>query len=217
CYPHDPNPGQKCCDMEIFLFPAGTDSVSTVTMVSVQRGGFVTIPCYYKDRHKTKVKYWCKWSPCTPIVRTDSPQEGKVSIRDDPDQRVFTVTINNLTSGDSGTYSCGVKISEHSDAQASLSLSVTDGKIVQCRYRNHYDKGKWCKIGGSCVSMTSESLDLRSVLIRNDRVNKVFSVTMRGLERKDTGWYWCDAGGLQIPVHITVSQTTTTTTSTEGK
>uniref|UniRef100_A0A3B3QWT8 Immunoglobulin domain-containing protein n=1 Tax=Paramormyrops kingsleyae TaxID=1676925 RepID=A0A3B3QWT8_9TELE len=95
----------------------------------ISGGGSVTIPCFYNDRYKTNVKYWCKWSSCPPILCTDSPQEGKVSIRDDPDQRVFAVTINNLTAGDSDYYSCGVRISGRSDARASLHLSVIDGKM----------------------------------------------------------------------------------------
>ncbi|XP_072566572.1 CMRF35-like molecule 8 isoform X2 [Paramormyrops kingsleyae] len=119
--------------MLLFLLIAGltgADSVSTVSRVSAWRGGSVTIPCFYGDRYKTHVKYWCRGDyrdACTPIVHSDSPQEGKVSIRDDPDQRVFTLTINNLTAGDSGYYSCGVKISVDSDAGASLYLSVTNG------------------------------------------------------------------------------------------
>nr|XP_023659791.1 transmembrane domain-containing protein TMIGD3-like isoform X2 [Paramormyrops kingsleyae] len=225
--------------MLLFLLIAGltgADSVSTVSRVSAWRGGSVTIPCFYGDRYKTHVKYWCRGDyrdACTPIVHSDSPQEGKVSIRDDPDQRVFTLTINNLTAGDSGYYSCGVKISVDSDAGASLYLSVTNGSpelsvdkqevtgvegdsvSVQCRYRNSDSLKLWCKIRGSCTSERSGSLDGRPVLIRDDTVNRVFSVTMRALERKDTGWYWCAAGYHQIPVHITVSQTTTTTTSTE--
>nr|XP_023657800.1 polymeric immunoglobulin receptor-like [Paramormyrops kingsleyae]XP_023657801.1 polymeric immunoglobulin receptor-like [Paramormyrops kingsleyae] len=223
--------------MLLFLLIAGltgADSVSTVREVSVQSGGSVTIPCFYNDRYKTNVKYWCKWSSCPPILCTDSPQEGKVSIRDDPDQRVFAVTINNLTAGDSDYYSCGVRISGRSDARASLHLSVIDGSpglsvdkqevtgvegdsvSVQCHYTDDYGQRMWCKMGGSCVSVRSGSLDQRPVLIRDDTVNKVFSVTVRGLETKDTGWYWCAAGDQQIPVHITVSQTTTTTTSTEA-
>ncbi|XP_048868440.1 polymeric immunoglobulin receptor-like isoform X2 [Brienomyrus brachyistius] len=203
-----------------------TDGVSTVKWVRVQRGGSVTIPCFYEDRYKTHVKYWCRgreWSSCTPIVHTDSPQEGKVSVRDDPDQRVFTVTINNLTDGDSDIYWCRVEISEASDLGDQVSLSVTvgsqrlsvdkqevagvegDSVSVQCRYGNSDSLKLWCKIGGSCAPERSVSLDGRPVLIRDDRVNRVFSVTMRRLERKDTGWYWCDAGGLQIPVHITVN------------
>uniref|UniRef100_A0A3B3SCZ8 Ig-like domain-containing protein n=1 Tax=Paramormyrops kingsleyae TaxID=1676925 RepID=A0A3B3SCZ8_9TELE len=213
--------------------PAG---VSTVNTVTVQSGGSVTIPCFYSDRYETRVKYWCKGyyrDSCSPIVHSDSPQEGNVSIRDDPDQRVFTLTINNLTAGDSDIYSCGVEISGGSDVGASLYLSVTEGSLwlsvdkqevtgvegdnvsVQCRYIRNYGLKLWCKIGGSCASQRSVSLDGRPVLIRDDRVNKVFSVTMWGLERKDTGWYWCANRDHQIPVHITVSQTTTARTSTE--
>uniref|UniRef100_A0A3B3SLE0 Ig-like domain-containing protein n=1 Tax=Paramormyrops kingsleyae TaxID=1676925 RepID=A0A3B3SLE0_9TELE len=113
----------------IYLFTTG---VSTVTGVTVQRGGSVTIPCVYSDRYKTHVKYWCRGRelrPCFPIVHSDSPQEGNVSIRDDPDQRVFTVTINSLTAGDSGYYWCGVKISGGTDVGDQVYLSVTEGKM----------------------------------------------------------------------------------------
>ncbi|XP_048868298.1 polymeric immunoglobulin receptor-like isoform X12 [Brienomyrus brachyistius] len=155
---------------------------------------------------------------------TDFPQEGKVSVRDDPDQRIFTVTINNLTAEDSDRYWCGVKRSGASDVGDRVNLSVTDGPpglsvdkqevmrveggsvSVQCRYGNNNKPKTWCKIGGSCASEKSGGLDGRPVLIRDDTENKVFSVTMSGLERKDTGWYWCAAGNLQIPVHITVKQ-----------
>ncbi|XP_072566537.1 polymeric immunoglobulin receptor-like isoform X2 [Paramormyrops kingsleyae] len=209
------------------VFLSVTDGVSTVKWMRVQRRGSVTIPCFYDDRYKTNVKYWCRgreWRSCTPIVHSDSPQEGKVSVRDDPDQRVFTVTINNFTDGDSGYYWCCVKINGASDPGDQVSLSVTDASSrlsvdkqevtgvegdsvsVQCRYGYSVNKKLWCKIGGSCVSERSGSWDLdgRPVLIRDDTVNRVFIVKIRALERKDTGWYWCDAGGLQIPVHITV-------------
>ncbi|XP_048868495.1 uncharacterized protein LOC125740829 isoform X2 [Brienomyrus brachyistius] len=155
-----------------------------------------------------------------------------MSTKDDPDQRVFTVTISNLTAEDSDDYWCGVKISGDTDVGDEVYLSVTndspelsvdkqevtgvegDSVTVQCRYTYDYGQKLWCKFGGFCVSERSVSLDGRPVQIRDDRVNRVFSVTV-GLERKDNGWYWCANGIQQIPVHITVSQTTTTTTSTE--
>ncbi|XP_048866786.1 polymeric immunoglobulin receptor-like isoform X3 [Brienomyrus brachyistius] len=141
--------------------------------------------------------------------------------------------MNNLTTGDSGYYWCSVEISRGSAVGTRVYLSVTEGSprlsvdkqevtgvegdsvTVQCRYTYDYGQRLWCKAGGSCAAVNSGSLDGRPVLIRDDRVNGVFSVTMRGLERKDTGWYWCTADIWQIPVHITVSQRTTTTTSTE--
>uniref|UniRef100_A0A3B3QGP3 Ig-like domain-containing protein n=1 Tax=Paramormyrops kingsleyae TaxID=1676925 RepID=A0A3B3QGP3_9TELE len=109
------------------------DSVSSVGWVSVQRGGSVTIPCFYEDRYKTHVKYWCRgshWSSCTPIVRSDSPQKkDEVSIRDNPKKQVFTVTMNNLAAGDSGYYWCSVEISGGSPVGTWVYLSVTEGKM----------------------------------------------------------------------------------------
>ncbi|XP_048868438.1 CMRF35-like molecule 1 [Brienomyrus brachyistius] len=235
--------GYYSCGVKIFgdvdvgdqVYLSVTEVVFTVKWVHVQRGRSVTIPCFYGDRYNTHVKYWCrgnKRNSCAPIEHTDSPQE-MISIREDPDQRVFTVTINNLTVVDSGHYWCRVEISEASDPGDEVFLSVTEGSpelsvdkqevtgvegdtvSVQCRYGNSDSLKLWCKIWGSCSSERSVSLDGRPVLIRDDRVNRVFSVTMMELERNDTGWYWCAAGYHQIPVHITVSQTTTTTTSTD--
>ncbi|XP_072567731.1 polymeric immunoglobulin receptor-like [Paramormyrops kingsleyae] len=207
----------------------GADSVSSVGRVSVQRGGSVTIPCSYEDSYKTHVKYWCRWDyrdSCTPIVHSDSPNfSDEVSIRDDPDRQVFIMTINNLTDGGYGYYWCGVEISGGSAVGTWIFLSVPEGSTwlsvdkqevtgvegdsvsVQCRYEYYYRELSWCRMGGSCIRRSS-GLDGRPVLIIDDTVNKVFSVTMTGLERKDTGWYWCDDGNLKIPVHVTVTTST---------
>uniref|UniRef100_A0A3B3Q8P8 Ig-like domain-containing protein n=1 Tax=Paramormyrops kingsleyae TaxID=1676925 RepID=A0A3B3Q8P8_9TELE len=115
----------------LVVFPTGADSVSSVGEVS--RGGSVTIPCSYDNIYQQHEKYWCRgsdWSSCTTIVRTDSPQKkDEVSIRDDPDQRVFIVTMNNLKTGNSGYYWCGVEISRGSAVGTRVSLSVTEGKM----------------------------------------------------------------------------------------
>ena len=45
------------------------------------------------------------------IVKTRSSEEsrnGRVSIRDHPDNLTFTVTLEKLTQEDAGTYMCGV-------------------------------------------------------------------------------------------------------------
>ncbi|XP_036374260.1 polymeric immunoglobulin receptor-like [Megalops cyprinoides] len=214
----------------------GADSVSTVSRVTVQRGGSVTIPCHYDRKYKNNVKYWCQgyfWPSCFVVVRTDSPKNnGKVPITDDPAHQVFTVSMKNLQKRDSGYYWCAVEIggTETLDDFACLHLTVTAGTPglwvdqqevtgveggsvrVQCRYSNRGDtKKKWCRSRGSCVAGNSGN-----VKISDDRLNKVFTVTVRRLERKDTGWYWCAAGDLQIPVHITVTQPTTTVTTTDN-
>ncbi|XP_048866459.1 polymeric immunoglobulin receptor-like isoform X2 [Brienomyrus brachyistius] len=107
-----------------------TEGVSTLNTVSVQRGGSVTIPCFYDNMYQQHEKYWCNgsdWSSCTPIVHSKSSNiSSEVSIRDDPDQRVFNVTMNNLTAGDSGSYWCGVEISGGAAVGSRVSLSVTE-------------------------------------------------------------------------------------------
>uniref|UniRef100_A0A3B3T4R2 Ig-like domain-containing protein n=1 Tax=Paramormyrops kingsleyae TaxID=1676925 RepID=A0A3B3T4R2_9TELE len=176
--------------MLLFLLIAGltdADNVSTVNWVSAWRGESVTIPCFYSDRYKTHVKYWCRGhyrDSCPPIVHSDSPQEGKVSIRDDPDQQVFTVTINNLTAGDSGYYSCGVKISEGSDVGDRVSLSVTD--------------------------VHSDSPQEGKVSIRDDPDQQVFTVTINSLTDGDSDIYSCGvkiSGGSDVGDWVSLSIT----------
>ncbi|KAI1888862.1 hypothetical protein AGOR_G00173140 [Albula goreensis] len=207
---------------------AGAAGVSTVSTVALKSGGSVTIPCHYGREYENNVKYWCRgyeWNFCSTVIRTDSPKgNGKVSITDDRAHHVFTVTMTNLKKEDSEYYWCIIE-RRGTDEVARLYLSVTagtpdlwvdkqevtgvegDSASVQCHYSN-YDNSvkKWCRIGGPCVEGNSVKDKYE---IRDDRDRNVFTVMMRRLERKDTGWYWCAAGYLQIPVHITVTQRTT--------
>ncbi|XP_064189862.1 CMRF35-like molecule 8 isoform X2 [Anguilla rostrata] len=215
------------------FFLSGAGAVSTVSNVAVQSGRSVTIPCHYDRKYEKHVKYWCwgkNWSTCSFVVRTDSPKvEGETSITDDPDNHVFTVTMAKLNTEDSGYYWCAVEIGDHLtvDERKYLYLSVTAGTpglwvdqqevtgvegghvSVQCHYDEPSSMKKLCRAEGSCVEVNSGRLD-----IKDNRSKKVFIVTMRELNREDAGWYWCAAGELQIPVHITVTRKTTTTTVT---
>ncbi|XP_061093671.1 polymeric immunoglobulin receptor-like [Conger conger] len=210
------------------------DCVYTVSKVVVQRGRSVTMPCLYDREYDYHVKYWCHWSNfnvCKTVVGTDSPKRtGKTSITDDPTHHVFTVTMRKLQIKDSGSYWCAVEIQAAGDKGAYLHLSVTAGPpglwveqqevagvegghvSVPYHYNEPSSMKKWCRIEGSCVEVNSGESG-RSEM-KDDRSKKVFTVTVRELNMEDTGWYWCAAGELQIPVHITVTQKTTTTTVT---
>ncbi|XP_052612665.1 CMRF35-like molecule 8 isoform X2 [Peromyscus californicus insignis] len=79
-------------------------------------GESLSVRCQYEEDHKTNDKYWCRVSlltPCKEIVKTRASKEarkGRVSIRDRPANLTFTVTLENLTLEDAGTYKCGVAI-----------------------------------------------------------------------------------------------------------
>uniref|UniRef100_A0A8C9V820 Immunoglobulin domain-containing protein n=1 Tax=Scleropages formosus TaxID=113540 RepID=A0A8C9V820_SCLFO len=152
----------------IFTTVPGNGCVRTSKNISQPRGGSVTIPCHYDYIYIHHVKYWCKgymWSSCSTMVRTDTPQwKGDVSIADDPDQRVFYVTMRNLKEEDSGWYWCGVEINGAVDDGASLYLTVTPAYlgvkteswisalrgesvtipcVYEMRYKHHVKY--WCK------------------------------------------------------------------------
>ncbi|XP_021490830.1 CMRF35-like molecule 6 isoform X2 [Meriones unguiculatus] len=77
-------------------------------------GESLSVQCQYEEKYKTYNKYWCRRSfvpLCDDIVRIRGSKEarnGRVSIRDDPDNLTFTVTLENLDLEDAGTYICGV-------------------------------------------------------------------------------------------------------------
>ncbi|XP_035610222.2 polymeric immunoglobulin receptor-like isoform X5 [Oncorhynchus keta] len=230
--------------LRILFFLTGVSdaqSVSTVRHVSVKQGGSITIPCLYNQRYRNNVKYWCRgyyWLGCSTVVRTDHPKtSGKTSISDDINQRVFTVTMTILSPSDSDYYWCIVERKSKADDGVRLQISVTPGTpelyvdqqeltgvvggsvTVLCYYSSQGSSGRWCRMGGSCVAVGhSRALDGTFVKLVQDQSRTtngyVLMVTMSGLMMENTGWYWCEKGDLQMPVHITVNQPTTTQSTT---
>uniref|UniRef100_A0A674A130 Polymeric immunoglobulin receptor-like n=1 Tax=Salmo trutta TaxID=8032 RepID=A0A674A130_SALTR len=226
--------------MRILFFLTGlsdTQSVSTVSHVSVKQGGSITIPCLYDLRYSNNVKYWCRgyyWLGCSTVVRTDHPKtSGNTSISDDINQRVFTVTMRRLSSSDSDYYWCIVERKNEADDGVSLQISVTPGTpelyvdqqeltgvvggsvTMLCYYSKLGGSGRWCRMGGSCVAV-GHSVDLDGTFVklvqeqRETTNGYVLMVTMSGLMMENTGWYRCEKGKLQMPVHVTVNQPSTT-------
>nr|XP_006134410.1 CMRF35-like molecule 3 [Pelodiscus sinensis] len=123
------------------LFP-GCQAVLVVTgprAVRGQPGGLVTVRCQYNRGFEALPKFWCggrTWH-CSNgrIVETTGSQavvkQGRVSIRDNHTQRVFTVTMENLTLADAGTYQCGVLKTGHPDPRNSVKVIVSSGLTKQ--------------------------------------------------------------------------------------
>nr|XP_025033933.1 CMRF35-like molecule 3 [Pelodiscus sinensis] len=78
-------------------------------------GGSVSVPCQYQKVYQGNPKYWCRgaeWSTCSKVIETAGLEaevkRGSVSIQDNHTLNTFTVTMENLTLGDAGTYWCGI-------------------------------------------------------------------------------------------------------------
>ncbi|XP_037349543.1 protein CD300H-like [Talpa occidentalis] len=84
-------------------------------MVTGSVGRSLNVTCHYEDKYAGHVKYWCRdscWTSQKKIVETSKSERegrsGRVSIRDHPANLTFTVTVENLTEADAGTYYCGI-------------------------------------------------------------------------------------------------------------
>ncbi|XP_068573492.1 polymeric immunoglobulin receptor-like isoform X3 [Cebidichthys violaceus] len=210
----------------------GIRSITTVSKVSVKAGDSISIPCLYDSQYVNHVKYLCKgrsWSSCDYAVKTNQRNSKKFSIADNKTQRIFTVTVNDLTDKDTD-YWCIVEINNGADVGKDFHLSVTRGTpsltvdhqditgfkgdniTINCYYSNPGEM-KWCRLGSSCVATRSSgSIDGTRVTINASGPN-VFTVTMSGLRTESSGWYQCVKGDLQMPVHVTVTEQATTKTT----
>ncbi|XP_031679418.1 uncharacterized protein LOC109888975 isoform X2 [Oncorhynchus kisutch] len=97
---------------------------------------------------------------------------------------------------------------------------VVGGSVtVLCYYSSQGSSGRWCRMGGPCVAVGHYgALDGTFVKLVQEESRTsngyVLMVTMSGLMMENTGWYWCEKGDIQMPVHITVNQPTTTQSTT---
>ncbi|XP_065591632.1 CMRF35-like molecule 5 [Cyrtonyx montezumae] len=91
--------------------------------------GSLSVSCSYHEGYERYPKYWCypgtlnscSYGSHIVITSEQKPwaESGRTSIRDNRTQRVFTVTVRDLTARDEGTYRCGVR-------RHALTQDVTD-------------------------------------------------------------------------------------------
>ncbi|XP_035390465.1 CMRF35-like molecule 7 isoform X3 [Electrophorus electricus] len=99
----------------LYLISVIEESTSQVTAKS---GGGVRIKCKYEEGYETNKKYFCKSeeTTCSYQIITEAKHtwvhEDRFSLYDDTNAKVFWVVMRNLTVKDSGTYQCGVDITD---------------------------------------------------------------------------------------------------------
>ncbi|XP_044229379.1 uncharacterized protein LOC122997357 [Thunnus albacares] len=205
--------------------------IITVSRVSVKAGGSISIPCLYDQYYRNHVKYLCQgyyFALCHIVVDTNQGKSssGKFSISDDTNQRIFTVTINDITHKDTDFW-CAVEIVSGEDVKQYFQLSTGTSNLyvdqqeitafeggnvtINCHYKSPVER-KWCRLGRTCVTNQFGSIDGTAVTI-DASVSNDFTVTMSKLRTESSGWYWCAAGDLQMPVNVTVNESLSTTMS----
>ncbi|XP_017552559.1 CMRF35-like molecule 1 [Pygocentrus nattereri] len=216
----------------IFFIPRTVSWTWSEKQLSLQTGSSVTIPCHYDIKYIQHKKYWCynaggAFNYCK-ILAYENTTEDRVTVTDYPAQSLFTVTMRDLQSGDTGMYWCAVEIgglTELDDktdlyltVQSDPDLSVLESSVsgqeggsvsVQCLYSAGYQNEQkwWCRSKDQrCYTVGRTDTSQNSAVQISDDGRSSFSVEMSGLQKSDAGWYWCKTGDLQVPVHLSITQ-----------
>ncbi|XP_067296711.1 polymeric immunoglobulin receptor-like [Pseudorasbora parva] len=175
-------------------------------------GGGVTIKCRYDEGYSAYIKYFCRgqWSECTDLIRTNIKDNwahsGRFSLYDNTRSEVLTVTIRDLSEGDSDTYYCGTDIYAKKDLYTEVKLEVITGQrissvtgysggivIINYKYEmQHRNREKYvCKTGADqCfpVINTNRAAEQKHG-VHDDRSAGLLRVFIRELNDNDSGEY----------------------------
>lgn len=116
-------------------FP-GSSPVTGPKAVRGQERGSLAVQCRYTPGWESHGKWWCRgadWSSCKILVQTTASEpevkRDRVSIRDDRENRTFTVTTEELRLDDAGIYWCGIA-RVGTDHGAQVRVTVDPGKSM---------------------------------------------------------------------------------------
>ncbi|NWU62786.1 PIGR protein, partial [Pterocles burchelli] len=210
-------------------------------------GGSVTHQCFYSitPANRQDRKYWCKVSErgvCYTVISTtgytSKEHEGRVSLEDIPQNGTFSVTMTGLKKNDTGTYRCGIGITNGA-LYVSLNLTVSADasavgliELVWGQLRGSVtilcppgdtqggEKRFWCKLGQtSCILIAdSDGYVGRTyegrILITPQESSGAFKILINDLKKEDSGLYTCGMGrlnGWDSPRMVALQVTTAST------
>ncbi|XP_059410864.1 CMRF35-like molecule 7 [Carassius carassius] len=123
------------CVVLLVFSSISTAVVGAPETVRGHRGERLDIRCSYESGYESNSKYFCK-GECVfgfrdIIIKSGSPAEDeRFSLTDDTTARVFTVSITDLRTEDTGRYWCGVE-RILSDVYSEIKLLVNENQIQQ--------------------------------------------------------------------------------------
>ncbi|XP_077936571.1 polymeric immunoglobulin receptor-like isoform X4 [Gasterosteus aculeatus] len=194
-------------------------SAAGVIRVYGYERGQVQVSCPYGSGYESYEKYLCK-DPCgydEVLIRTTEPDKNKYSKHDDHQQRVFTATIYNLTFADTGKYWCGItktgtdiftevelevvrdsccdesnKVQSYEDSSVSISCPYEPPHQDSLKYICRGKQPSTCLNGAIITSNHKQTGQLR---LTDDKMLRIFTVTMTGLNQSQSGSYLCGVNG----------------------
>ncbi|XP_047669190.1 CMRF35-like molecule 8 [Tachysurus fulvidraco] len=103
--------------------------------VTAYAGGRIDIKCRYEDEYKDKSKSFCKigthqccFNQKQTKPNSECSHDGRFSIHDNRSAGFFSVFIRELIIEDTGTYACGVVVSDKLAVYTVVTLNVTEGE-----------------------------------------------------------------------------------------
>lgn len=196
--------------------------------VSSVEGSSVSIKCFYPatsvNRHSRK--YWCRQGAsglCTTLISSNGyiskDYAGRANLINFPENSTFVVNIKQLSHNDSGSYKCGLGISNRG-LSFDVSLEVSQGPefpddthvytvdvgrtvTINCSFNpeNSPKKKSLCKKTAQSCELVIDSVGTvnpnfkdRAHLTVPGTARGMFKVIINHLKLSDAGMYVCQAG-----------------------
>ncbi|CAM4455187.1 unnamed protein product [Leuciscus chuanchicus] len=202
----------------------------TPTMVG-REGDSSEIKCPYDENHSTEIKHLCKGKCFTKdakkIIQSDEAHVNnpKISVKNETELNLFTVTLSDLRAEDAGIYWCAVKeafnlpielmivlkdalFTHEASVGGSVSISCKNVRTQTQRLFCRGDQPNICVRDGVRVSSNTRTNGRFS--LTDETSAGVFTVNISNLTEEDSGKYWCaeETSGSFVftEVHLHVTQ-----------
>ncbi|KAL1281516.1 hypothetical protein QQF64_000319 [Cirrhinus molitorella] len=210
----------------------------TMSLVIGREGDSAEIKCPYDANQAKEIKQLCKGKCFTQdaqnIIQSDEAhvKKTKISVKDDTELNLFTVTITDLRAEDVGKYWCAVKDAFNLPIDLMIIMkdgitheaSVRGSVSISCKYIRKNNQSVFCRDQPNiCVRdgvHVSSNNRINGRFSLTDQTSAgVFTVNISNLTEEDSGKYWCgeehSGSFIFTEVHLHVNREMTTSDTKE--
>ncbi|RXN31519.1 polymeric immunoglobulin receptor-like protein [Labeo rohita] len=186
-------------------------TVNQVPPVVGCEGDSAEIKCPYDEKYAKEIKHLCKGKCFTEDDRNrtrsdeDHVKKPKISVKDNTELNLFTVTMTKLRAEDAGKYWCAVKDVFNLPIELMIVMkdvitheaSVGGSASISCKYIRNQNQGFFCRgdqphicVRDGVRVSSNNSINGRFSLTDETSAG-VFTVNIGNLTEQDSGTYWC--------------------------